>query len=382
MNWIIFLHIYQPPNQEVGVLDQVAQESYNYILKLLKKYPNLKITLNISGSLLEQMKNNGLLKIAEEIKKQVKAKKIELVGSAMYHPILPLLPIKEIQRQIKLQDNICQEVFGNLYQPQGFFMPEMAYDKKTADVIKKMGFKWIILDQAHFPGKKIDNTIKYKIKENGLTVLFRNRKYSKDYPPRTIVNNFEDIKEEHIITAHDGELYGHWHKTDDENYAQNAFGHKKIKTATISKYLSQLKTTKTITPKKANWESTPQELKNKVYYGLWDDPKNKIHKLLWDLRELAIKTINKNTRDPQYSWARNHLDRGLASCSWWWAAEKQPDAFSPITWNPTEIEKGLKELISSVRSLEKINPQTKLKAEKIYLSLVKLIWNKHWKKYA
>ena len=137
-----------------------------------------------------------------------------------------------------------------------------------------------------------------------------------------------------------------------------------------------------ISPRNASWESTEKELKSKIPYALWDDPKNKIHKLLWELRELAITTINKNNNDPQYIWSRNHLDRGLASCSWWWAAEKKPDVFSPITWNPSEIEKGLKELINSIRSLQNIDSKTKLRAEKIYINLTKAIWNKHWKKYA
>jgi len=311
----------------------------------------------------------------------VKEKRIELVGSAMYHPILPLLPTSEIRRQIQLHNNISLETFGKIYQPQGFFLPEMAYDKKSADVIKKMGFKWIVLDSIHFPGKVINNSIKYKIKNNGLVVVFRSRKYSKNFPPRSIVNNLTKISEDNIITAHDGELYGHWH-TDKENFTGQAFSHPQIKFNTFSQYISKLQKTKFITPKKASWESTEAELKNKIFYGLWNNPKNKIHQLLWDLRELAIMAVEKDKKDPQYFWARNHLDRGLSSCSWWWAAERQPDVFSPITWNPTEIEKGLKELINSIRSLKKINSQTKLKAEKIYVALTKAIWDKHWKKYA
>jgi hypothetical protein len=243
-----------------------------------------------------------------------------------------------------------------------------------------MGFKWIILDEIHFPEKEIDTNIKYKIKNNGLNVIFRDRTFSKSFPPESIVNSLDDIKTKHIITAHDGEVYGHWHK-EDYGYYKKAFTHKGIKNILASEYLKKLKKTKEITPRDANWESTDAELKNKIPYAFWDDPKNKIHQKLWDLRELAITSINKNENDPNFFWARNHLDNGLASCTWWWAAERQPDVFSPITWNPTEIEKGLKELINSIRSLEKLNPKTKLKAEKIYISLTKAIWQKHWKKY-
>ena len=67
-------------------------------------------------------------------------------------------------------------------------------------------------------------------------------------------------------------------------------------------------------------------------FPLWNNPKNQIHKLLWQLANEAIdanKKYNKNNKD---IWARKHLNQGLASCSWWWAAAKKPDVFSPITW--------------------------------------------------
>ena len=72
--WVDFLHIYQPPNQDPETLDQVTKESYLYIIELLKKYPKLKITLNISGTLLEQFNNNNYIKIIEEIKSLIKKK--------------------------------------------------------------------------------------------------------------------------------------------------------------------------------------------------------------------------------------------------------------------------------------------------------------------
>lgn len=386
LKWVEFLHIYQPPNQDSGIIKQVTDESYNHIIWLLKKYPNFKITLNISGSLLEQLNNNGYTKLIKDIKLLIKKGKIELVSSAMYHPILPLLPEDEIKRQIQLNNEIIIEKFGLNYKINGFYLPEMAYNSKVAKVIKELGYKWIILDEIHFPEKQYSNKIKYKIHNNGLYVIFRNRQYSKSFPPESIIKNIEELNNppknnNYLITAHDGELYGHWHKNDN-GYYQKVFKHKDIKNILISEYLNILKTTKEITPRSANWESTETELNKNIPYALWQDPKNKIHKKLLELRELAIEIINKNEDDPNYFWARKHLDYGLASCYSWWAAEKQPDSFSPITWNPTEIEKGLKELISSVRSLQNIKPNIKLKAEKLYLFLTKAIWQKHWKKYA
>lgn len=380
MYWINFLHLHQPPNQEAGTLKQVDQESYQLIFQLFDKYPNIKATLNISGSLLEQMRQQKDWPWLEKLKKLIQNKRVELTASVKYHPILPLLPTNEIQRQIQLHQEISRDIFGPLYRPRGFFLPEMAYGRSVARLIEKMGFSWIILDEIHFPDGKPRPNILYQIKNTNLKVIFRNRHYSKSFPPESIITNFNQIKEQYLITAHDGEMYGHWHK--DQKFYHQVFTHTKIKTLTVSEYLRRLKIKKSVSPRAASWESTEKELKQGIPLALWSDPKNKIHQQLWELRKIAIKVVEKNRENPQYFWARNHLDRGLSSCSWWWAAEKKPDVFSPVTWNPNEIEKGLKELINSVRSLEKINPRTKLKAEKIYLSLIKNIWHKHWKKYA
>jgi len=385
LKWIEFLHIYQPPNQESGVLDQVVIESYNHIVWLLTKYPNFKITLNISGSLLEQLDGNGYTELIKNLKFLIKQGKIELVSSAMYHPILPLLPESEVIRQIKLNNEIITKRLGLKHQPAGFYLPEMAYSPRVAAIVKALGYQWIILDEIHFPKKHYNNQIKYQIKNNGLYVIFRNRAYSKSFPPESIVKNIKKLnppiqKNNYLITAHDGELYGHFHK-NDYGYYQKAFAHQAIKNILISDYLKTLKTTEQITPRSASWESTELELKKHIPFALWADPKNKIHQKFWALSELAIKTVNQNQSDPNYFWSRKHLDYGLSSCYFWWAAAKRPDSFSPVTWNPTAIEKGLKELTSSIRSLEHLNPRVKLKAEKLYLALIKIIWQKHWKKY-
>ena len=54
ITWVNFLHIYQPPWQQRGILEQIASESYEYLLTLWEKYPKFKTTLNITGNLVEQ----------------------------------------------------------------------------------------------------------------------------------------------------------------------------------------------------------------------------------------------------------------------------------------------------------------------------------------
>lgn len=380
MIWINFLHIYQPPNQDEYILKEITEKSYSLISELLNKYSKSKLTLSFSGCLLEQLYEKGHKDILEKYKKLIANKKIELVGGAMYHPILPLLPEKEIKRQIDLNSEISLKIFGKHFKPKGFFLPEMAYNKKVAKIIKEKGFKWIILDEIHFPLKKIDSNVKYKIKDISLEVVFRNRKISNNFPPEYIIKNFEKISktEKYIITAQDGEVYGYKH-TDDRGFYKKIFTNKKINSLTVSEYLSKLKKEKEINPKKSSWETYPEDIKNKIYFPLWNHPKNKIHKLFWQMSKLAINSVEKKENDPEYFWARKHLDKGLSSCYLWWASNKDFKRFAPKAWDPTIVEKGAKELLSSIRSLKTLNSVKKLQFEELFSSIREELWNKHWK---
>ena len=101
MYWINFLHIYQPYEQSKEILDAVANESYRPLFKGLLNIPDIKINLNINGSLTELLAKNGHQDIIENIKTLANQGKLEFTESAKYHPLLPFLKKQEIARQIR-----------------------------------------------------------------------------------------------------------------------------------------------------------------------------------------------------------------------------------------------------------------------------------------
>ncbi len=337
--------------------------------------------MNISGSLLEQLECDEFKDILEGFKTYLEEGRLELVGSAMYHPILVFLKPDYVKRQIELHDKISKRIFGDAYQPKGFFIPEMAYSKEVGQVIKDFGFSWIILDEAHF-GKNPDGDVRYSIEGLGLGVIFRNRKFSKSFPPESILTHRAEIVSPYIITAQDGEIYGHTHK-DDRGYFEKAFTDDAITLLTVGEYLSRdLSRSEVVVPRRTNWEATAEDIVSGFFFALWSHPKNIIHKKLWRFAEFATRSLEAHVDDPNYSSARTHLDRGLSSCSWWWASEAKPDAFSPITWNPSVIERGANEIIHSIRSLKNLPKAEKIRAEKMHSNLIFSIWKKHWVKYS
>lgn len=379
MLWINFLHLYQPANADDHTIKEATEKSYLRIIRALEERPRIKFTLNINGCLIERWQELGYSNLIKRINQLIQKEQIELTGTAFYHPILPLVPEEEAKRQIKEQEKILKKYFGGNIKLRGFFLPEMAYGEGAGRLIEKLGYEWIILDEISATGKlnKIKTDKIYQNKKNGLKVIFRSRVDSAIYFP----DKFLKIKKNNnrvFITATDGELYGLKHEDPTAEF-EKMLKNKNLKTLTISEFLETRKTQK-ITLIPSNWEATEKEIKNKIPYALWFNKKNKIQNKLWQFAKFAYDIIRRHSKDKNYYWARWHLSRGLSSCTFWWASARDfRHVFGPVAWGPDEIEKGLSELIRSIRTLDKTTTrQTKIKAEKIYLNIKHMIWRKHW----
>lgn len=386
MLWINFLHFYQPPTASDEVVGEAADKSYCRLVKAMKAQPKLKFTVNIAGCLLERLALLGYEDLISDFKKLIAAGQLEIVGSAAYHPFLPVLDDAEIIRQIKLNETILKKYLGQT-PIVGFFSPEMAYSPRLAKLIKKMGFKWLLIDEIALSGNLRKNQVDYETayieKTSRLTIVFRDRGLSKNYVPKNLLDvlNKNKISSQICLTATDAELYGLRHN-DLSASLEKIMHHEQISCKTISEYLSTLSKTALISPLCSSWESTAKELIAGQPYRLWHDQKNKVQVKLWQLADLAQKAVNQGAVDPNYVWARYHLDRGLASCAWWWASGNDFELFGGPAWNPDEIIKGATELVKGVRSLEAPRSKNyKLRAEKIFSELQLMVWQKHWQEF-
>lgn len=381
--WINLLHFYQPPTADNETIVEAAEKSYKRIISALKRNRQIKFTFNLTGCLLDRLKSLGYAELIGDLKAMLASGQIELTGSAAFHPILALLPDKEIIRQIKINQEILKKYFGEKFKARGFFIPEAAYGANVAKIIKKLGYRWIMLDEISAGAKpgQLDFSRLYIDKNSGLKILFRQRQNSKKYAPQIISKMLSEAADETVITATDAELYGLRHK--DFSYTfEKLLKRPEIKTLTADQYLTGLDKPINIRPRPSSWESNETELKNNLPYFLWHNKKNKIQSALWQLAGGAMANIDKYAKDQNYFWSRQHLDKGLASCTFWWASAHDFKLYGPISWNPDEIEKGANELIKSIRALA--DPDTrpaKIKAEKLYIKIKQLIWHKHWHYY-
>ncbi|MFH1255188.1 MAG: polysaccharide deacetylase family protein [bacterium] len=380
---INLLHFYQPPSSGDETVIEAAEKSYKKIISALKRNPEIKFTINIAGCLLERLEILGYHGLISDLKKMLEIGQIELTGSAAFHPILPLLPDEEIKRNIEANQKIFKKYFGENFKAAGFFPPELAYSQDLCEIISSYGYEWIALDEISAYGalNQVDFSKLYIEKNTGMKICFRSRQLSKSYAPKAIFDLINSGFSGIAITATDAELYGLRHE-DFTGTFEKLLKRPEIETKTASEFLAGFKDGISISPVASSWESSEDELKKSMPYALWRDKKNKIQKLLWKLTYSAISSVNQYRDDANFFWSRRHLDRGLASCTFWWASARDFKMFGSISWNPDEIEKGAEELIKSVRAIsDPKSKSAKIKAEKLYIKIKTLIWHKHWNYY-
>jgi len=368
---IVYLfHIYQPHWQTREVLEDNYNKFYLPLLQVLETNPNYKITLNISASLTEQLVRENKIDFFDRVKALAKKGQIELVGSAAYHPVLPLIPEEEVIRQIKLNDEINSKYFGEEWRRKGFFIPELAYSQEVSKVIKSLGFDWISIDQTAV-GENIDWNNLYIDKSSGIKLLINNRVF---YTPDE--HKFSHNKYNVLISDGENQINKDENDIDWSMYLKKTEPDSEYIYLTGSEYLDEVKENKLeIETEKSNWQLRKEEKEVNSYYHLWKNDSEPIHKMLWDLLYEVMKIVNENSEDKNFNLARTELDKSLASCTLWWVDGRI------YGYDPTAIELGAHAMVNSIRSLMDLDKETRIKIEKLYSELLFKVWERHWQNF-
>lgn len=356
MYWANFLHIYQPPTQTEQIVRKVTREAYRVLVRVLTASPNAKITLNISAVLTQQLARYGLDDVITGLKKLAEQGQIEFVGSAIYHPILPLIPKDEVIRQIQRNTEVNRSYFGDVYNPKGFFPPEMCYSPEVAQIVKELGFQWIIIDEIAYGGKigSTRNDVIYTVDGvDNLVVFFKERPFSAGitygkYPSgkpflkalaKRLDENF------YLLTGTDGEVYGH-HRPGQEKLLEDIWSQGKPPTCTISELVALFPNREKAQPLPSSWSTWEDEMAQGIPYPQWNYPNHELHSLQWQLTHSALEMVRSVPPDVRgYPEARQLLDEGLHSCQYWWASCRP-------WWDTGMVEWGAKKLFDAISSVK------------------------------
>lgn len=339
MHLALLLHIYQPPTQYRKMLVRITGQSYERLVELLERYPGVRLTLNINASLSEQLAGAGYQGLLGRIRGLAERGQLELTGSAAYHPILTDLPKREIVRQINLNTKINQSHFGSAYRPSGFFPPELACDENLTAIVEELGFRWILVDGSAIADWRKFLRVIYKRRGGSLLVFPREDAVSFRIAfgrVRTVGGLVRAIgagnlaKRQYVILAMDGETFGH-HQPRQLAFLRALFmaagRDRRLRLVTISE-LGRLYPKRSPTSIfRSTWGYT-EVVGGKNLWVRWKNPRNPLHRLLDELRGLAMTAVGRGD-----GGARQLMDLALASDTYWWASGKP-------YWHPGMVRRG------------------------------------------
>lgn len=370
----LFFHIYQPPTQSPAVTREITKNSYQRFTKILENSSRGRLTLNLTASLTEQLAKLGYVRLLRTWEELLQEGKIEMTATAAYHPLLPKLPPREIRRQIRLNARINRKYLPS-YNPRGFFPPEMAYSPKLARVLAKEGYEWILVDESAYPAAKLEaekeirpdpyglGKYVYQLPNKSVKVFFREREISLKVAfaeSLTLEQFIEYLRKgfdegEYVIIALDGETFGHHHH-GNLRFLQELMETPKVELVTISQLL-KLYPTRVVEPVTSTWGITRKEaLKGRVF-PRWDNPANLVHRLQWQLFNLALRVGEHRGSQSDL------LDKALHSDQFWWAGHNP-------CWHPEMVEKGARMLMEVVKNSSRTSKDDCQQARKLYREIV------------
>lgn len=382
MKLVTLLHFYQPANQQSDILKRIVNECYIPVTRGLLDISRAKIVVNISGCLTELLTNQAYVEVLDNLRLLAKTGKVEFTASAKFHAFLPLIPRDEVVRQVELNNEINRKVFGDLYNPVGFFSPEMAVSPELLSIVADLGYKWVAAPQLSCPTGLPDFSKIYKDRKSGLNILFRNKRVSSLILSALCKNGSDLVKETadlrddlYWAAVMDAETFGH-HRIGHEQALFGIQQEKFIEPITASALfenvpsdclasLDEIRSCTWTNEEQDFWldKEKTKKTQDKAFI-LWKDPSNPIHRLQWELFNLVLKETSDypNKYEPSWITARLELDRALGSDQFWWASAKPWWSLEMVEQGAYELKKVLITLDSQLRSVKE--------AEHLYQSIL------------
>lgn len=227
IRFVLALHNHQPIGNFHGVIEQAYQDSYLPLLKVFAGYPNLKLALHTSGSLMEWLDEHHP-EYLEQLAQLVAADRVEIIGGAFFEPILTMLPSRDRIGQIRLYTQWLENRLGA--KVRGMWIPERVWEQNLASDLAKAGVEYTLLDDFHFKcaGLTEEELYSYYLTEDDgrlLKVFPGSERLRYVIPfgsPQDTIDYLARIHQQHpgaaVVFGDDGEKFGTWPDTHKHVY--------------------------------------------------------------------------------------------------------------------------------------------------------------------
>lgn len=129
------------------VLQKVAAKSYlptnRHLLQLLKRYPEFKLNLSITGTLLEQLEA-WAPQVLASFQELAASGRVEIAAETYHHSLAFFYDRAEFERQVELHRQKIKDLFG--LETSVFRNTELAYNNDLAHWADGQGYKGILAE--------------------------------------------------------------------------------------------------------------------------------------------------------------------------------------------------------------------------------------------
>jgi alpha-amylase/alpha-mannosidase (GH57 family) len=158
----LVLNLHQPPGNLEHLLVEQPWEAreilyaYDRIPRYLWGYEDVaRVHLSLSGTLLEtlsspdfQAKVYGIVDCGSLLWHLQNERIIDILGTGYYHPVLPLIPEADRPEHLSRWQGIARHLFWR-NEFQGFWPPEMGFTMELIPLLKRFGYRYVIVDSEH-----------------------------------------------------------------------------------------------------------------------------------------------------------------------------------------------------------------------------------------
>jgi hypothetical protein len=158
----LVLNLHQPSGNLEALLRDHEWEAREILLGLdriprsLWEFEEIgRVHLSFSGTLLETLSNPefqqrvyGIIKCGDLLWQLQNERIFRILGTGYYHPVLPLIPAPDREDHLSRWLGIARHLFWRS-KFAGFWPPEMAFSMELIPLLKRMGYRYVLVDSDH-----------------------------------------------------------------------------------------------------------------------------------------------------------------------------------------------------------------------------------------
>ncbi len=226
------LHNHQPVGNFGWVIEEVYRRSYEPLLAALERHPRVRLALHYTGPLLDWLAAERP-EFLDRLRALVGAGRVELLGGGYYEPVLASLPEADRLAQLVTMGDAIERIGGR--RPTGAWLAERVWEPDLPVALVDGGYRWTILDDAHFRAASIDESDlwgSYTTDDQGrLLTVFGSDKNLRYRIPFGAVDDVIAYLAEHAspdrhllaVMGDDGEKFGAWPDTYEHCWGEDGW---------------------------------------------------------------------------------------------------------------------------------------------------------------